>query len=173
MMNLSDVLLLGDHRLRMICEPVSPGEISTLQPTIESMYHIIKEFRARYGAGRAIAAPQVGCMKRFVCMNIDEPKVFFNPHFTFKSEDMIELWDDCMSFPNLLVRLKRHKKCTLKYYDTAWECREWTIEDDMSELMQHELDHLDGILAIDRALDKYAFRWRGVDLYSSSAEPTA
>lgn len=170
MLKLSDVLLLGDDRLRMACDPVNQEEVHSLQSTIEGMYQIIKEFKKRYGAGRAIAAPQVGCMKRFVCMYIDQPQVFFNPHFTFQSEEMFELWDDCMSFPNLMVRLKRHKKCIMTYYDVDWIQHEWIIIDDMAELMQHELDHLDGVLAIDRALDKNAFRWRAFDPYSSSPE---
>jgi len=64
------------------------------------------------------------------------------------------MWDDCMSFPWLMVRLKRHRSISLQYVDEDGRTREWReLEQSTSELLQHEIDHLDGILAIDRALD--------------------
>ncbi len=160
MLNLSDIIKLGDPRLREKCDPVIFQEVETLESIIQEMFNLIIQFRTKWGAGRAIAAPQIGCLKRFICLNIDTPRVFFNPQLLNKSEEKIELWDDCMSFPNLIVKLKRHKKCTLFYKDENWIDQKWEIEDDLSELMQHEVDHLNGVLAIDRALDKYAFKWR-------------
>ena len=160
MLHLSDIILLGDPRLRQICDPVIPEEIPFLMETIEGMYNIIKEFQEKYKAGRAIAAPQVGCMKRFVCMNVDKPKVFFNPLFSHKSSEKFILWDDCMSFPDLLVKVSRHQSVTMQYYDLNWNKQSTILEGDLSELFQHELDHLDGVLAIDRALDKESFKWR-------------
>jgi succinate dehydrogenase / fumarate reductase flavoprotein subunit len=79
---------------------------------------------------------------------------------TFLSEDMFELWDDCMSFPNLLVKVKRHKSLTIKYLDENWQTQEWQMTDDLSELLQHEYDHLDGILCTMRAIDEKSFKWR-------------
>jgi len=93
-------------------------------------------------------------------MNIDKPIVFINPEFTFLSEDMFELWDDCMSFPNLLVKVKRHKSLTIKYLDENWQTQEWQMTDDLSELLQHEYDNLDGILCTMRAIDEKSFKWR-------------
>lgn len=161
MLHLSDIILLGDPRLRQICDPVIPQEIPSLMETIAGMYNIIVEFQEKYKAGRAIAAPQVGCMKRFVCMNVDKPIVFFNPRFSHKSSEKFILWDDCMSFPDLLVKVSRHQAVTMQYYDMNWIKQSIIFEGDLSELFQHELDHLDGILAIDRALDKESFKWRG------------
>ena len=161
MLHLSDVLLLGDPMLRKVCDPVTFEEISSLNEIVQGMHGIILEFRKKYNAGRAIAAPQVGCLKRLVCLNIDDdPKVFYNPFLTGKSDELIQLWDDCMSFPNLLINLKRHKSCTLNYKNESWEDCTWKLEDDLSELFQHELDHLEGILCIDRAIDKNSFKWR-------------
>jgi peptide deformylase len=118
------------------------------------------EFREKYKAGRAIAAPQIGVMKRLIYMNIDKPVVIINPVLSELSDEMFELWDDCMCFPNLLVRLKRHKAITLTFRDELWKEHTWNLENDLSELVQHEYDHLEGILATQRALDEKAFKWR-------------
>lgn len=157
-MNLSDVLLLGDPRLYEVCEPVQRHELPDLQPAIADMAAIVLEFRAKYGAGRAIAAPQIGLMKRLVVMNVERPVVFFNPELFDLSEEMMELWDDCMSFPNLLVKLRRHRRCKMRFMDADWQPQLWSLEDDLSELMQHEIDHLDGILATQRAVDERALK---------------
>jgi len=71
-----------------------------------------------------------------------------------------ELWDDCMSLPNLLVKVKRHKKVTIKYLDENWEPQKWEMENDLSVLIQHEYDHLEGILCTMRAIDSKSFKWR-------------
>ncbi len=159
-MNLNDILLLGDPRLYETCRPVAPEELPQLAAAVEDMAGIVAAFRARYGAGRAIAAPQLGIMKRLVVMNIDRPVAIINPELYDCSEEMMELWDDCMSFPNLLVRLRRHRRCKMRFRDLNWEERVWELEDGLSELMQHEIDHLDGILATQRAMDDRSFRIR-------------
>ncbi len=158
MLHLNDVLLLGDPRLYETCTPVEPDEVASLQSVIEGMANIVLEFRATYQAGRAIAAPQVGVMKRLVVMNIDRPIPLFNPELFDCSAEMIELWDDCMSFPTLHVRLKRHRFCKMRFRDADWNEQVWELPEDLSELMQHEIDHLDGILATMRAVDDKAFR---------------
>jgi peptide deformylase len=68
------------------------------------------------------------------------------------------VWDDCLSFPNLLVKVNRYKKCTLTYYDENWEQHKMILEDSESELLQHEFDHLDGIMATQRAIDSFSFK---------------
>lgn len=160
MAKLDMILPLGDPRLYQKCAPVRPDEVETLKPVIQDLHDIIFEFRARYNAGRAIAAPQIGCMKRLIYMHIDKPVVFFNPVLSNLSEEMFELWDDCMCFPNLLVRLKRHRSMTITYRDERWVEHSWDMKDDLSELLQHEYDHLEGILATQRACDSRSFKWR-------------
>ena len=118
------------------------------------------EFRKQYGVGRAIAAPQIGVMKRIIYMHIDKPYVFVNPVLQNLSKEMIELWDDCMCFPDILVRVKRHRYCTIEYLDENWESQSVSLKDDLSELLQHEYDHLDGILAFSRAIDDKSFSFR-------------
>lgn len=159
-MALSEIRLLGDPILYEKCATVRPEEVPELQTTVEQMARLVMEFRETYGAGRAIAAPQVGVLKRLVVLNIEQPIAMFNPELFELSEDMMELWDDCMSFPSLLVRLKRHRSAKLRFRDLKWEERIWTLEGDLSELLQHEIDHLDGILATMRAIDGASFRWR-------------
>jgi peptide deformylase len=124
------------------------------------MDNVMKEIRLKYNFGRAIAAPQLGIMKRLIYMNIDSPVIFINPELHDLSEDLFELWDDCMSFPHLLVKVKRHRSLTIKYLDENWQLRVWKTEDALSELLQHEYDHLNGILCTMRAIDEKSFRWR-------------
>jgi len=129
-------------------------------PFVERMWESILDIRKTYGFGRAIAAPQIGLHKRIIALNIGHPSVMINPELSNLSKEMIELWDNCMSYPNLLVRVKRHKKLTVTYYDLDWQQHTEELEDDMSELIQHEYDHLDGILAIQRAIDNRSFKWK-------------
>ena len=93
-------------------------------------------------------------------MNIDKPVVFINPVLNDLSDEKFELWDDCMSFPNLLVREARHRSLTINYLDENWQPQQWQMTDSLSELLQHEYDHLDGILCTMRAIDDKSFKWR-------------
>lgn len=142
------------------CDPVKEPELPLVKEWVADLHHVMEEVRSTYHFGRAIAAPQLGIMKRLIYMNIDHPVVFINPVFTHLSEDLFELWDDCMSFPNLLVRLRRHRSVTVRYLDENWQPQEWKMDDALSELIQHEYDHLDGILCTMRAIDQQSFRWR-------------
>ena len=90
-------------------------------------------------------------------MLTDRPYVIINPSLEFVGDEMMELMDDCMSFPKLLVRVRRYRRCILRCRDEHWQVREMQMDDDMSELIQHEYDHLDGILATMRAVDNKSF----------------
>ena len=147
------ILLLGDPRLYQVSEEVRREELEQLRPVFTDMFDCIKGIRRDYGFGRAIAAPQIGVGKRLICMLTDRPYVIVNPSLEFLGEEEMEVMDDCMSFPGLLVRVKRRRRCILRYRDENWEEQEKLMEDDMSELIQHEYDHLDGILATMRAVD--------------------
>ncbi len=160
MKKLIDMVLLGDQRLYEVCEPIEKSELHLVKAWVADLDNVMKEIKAKYNFGRAIAAPQLGIMKRLIYMNIDKPVVFINPKFTYMSDEKFELWDDCMSFPNLLVKVKRHKKVTIKYLDENWESQERNMNNDLSELLQHEYDHLDGILCTMRAIDSKSFKWR-------------
>ena len=152
-----EILLLGDPRLYEISEDVRPEELDGLRDTITDLFDCIKAIRRDYGFGRAIAAPQIGVKKRLICILTDRPYVILNPSLEFIGDEKMELMDDCMSFPKLLVRVSRYRHCILRYTDENWEKQEMRMDDDMAELIQHEYDHLDGILATMRAIDNKSF----------------
>ena len=160
MKTLNDLLLLGDPRLYEVCEPVLPHEQHLVAGWVADLHNVMQQVRSRYGFGRAIAAPQLGIMKRLIYMNIDKPVVFVNPTLTNLSDEQFELWDDCMSFPSLLVRVCRHKSLLVSYLDENFVPQQLHLTDALSELLQHEYDHLDGILCTMRAVDDKAFRYR-------------
>ena len=99
-----EILLLGNEELYQISEPVKPDEIETLKSVVQDLHDTLMDFREKYHAGRAIAAPQIGVKKRLLYMFIDKPVVFINPVLEFPDNEMMEVLDDCMSFPNLLVK---------------------------------------------------------------------
>ena len=152
-----EILLLGNPKLYEVSEEVKRGELEQLRPVFEDMFDCIRGIRRDYGFGRAIAAPQIGVQKRLICMLTDRPYVILNPTLEFIGDEMMELMDDCMSFPKLLVRVRRYRHCILRYRDENWVLREKQMDDDMAELIQHEYDHLDGILATMRAIDNKSF----------------
>ncbi len=160
MKNLNDMVLLGDPRLYEVCEPVTKEELPLVKEWVEDLHNVMQEIRTKYNFGRAIAAPQLGIMKRLIYMNIDKPVIFINPSFKYLSEEKFQLWDDCMSFPNLLVKVERHKEAVIEYLDENWQYCEMKLTNDLSELLQHEYDHLEGILCTMRAIDDKSFKWR-------------
>ncbi len=157
---LSDLLLLGDPRLYENCAPVLASERHLVRGWVADLHCVMEEVRAKYGFGRGIAAPQLGIMKRLFYINIDRPVVVINPEFEELSDETFELWDDCMSFPNLLVKVRRHRFLKMKYLDENWQPQIWQAAGDIAELLQHEYDHLDGVLCTMRAVDEKAFKWR-------------
>ena len=157
--HLTDLLLLGDPRLYEKCEPVAEADLPLLPQIAADLRGVMDEVRAKYHFGRGIAAPQLGYMKRVIYLDSDRPRLLLNPVITECSEEVFELWDDCMCFPHLLVRVLRHKRITVEYTDEKWDQQSWSVEDDLSELLQHEYDHLEGVLCTMRAVDERAFRW--------------
>ena len=82
-----------------------------------------------------------------------KPIVLLNPELSEQSAAMFELWDDCMCFPNLLVRVQRHETVTVSYRDAQWQPQRWPVQGAVAELLQHECDHLDGMLYPQRMTD--------------------
>ena len=152
-----EILLLGDPRLYEVCTPVAPEEFPALQSAVTDLQDTLLDFRARTGFGRAIAAPQIGVMKRLIYLNAGTPTAIFNPVMEFPDDELMEVMDDCMSFPGLLVKVLRHRRCVLRYQDAEGNPQVMELEGDFSELLQHEYDHLDGILAVMRAIDNKSY----------------
>lgn len=147
------ILLLGDPMLRQISRPVS--DLSSAAPILTDLRDTLAEFRRTHGFGRGISAVQIGEPIRIIYLEVDgQAYEIVNPVFVGKSAETFELWDDCFSFPDLLVRLRRSVEVRLRYWSPDGEQHELDARDSLSELVQHEMDHLEGILAIDHAIDR-------------------
>ena len=163
------VLLVGDPRLRRVAVPASPGERG-LAGDVARLHATLAAFRAEYGFGRAVAATQIGVARRFIALNLgDGPFTMFNPEIVWRSGETFTLWDDCMSFPFLLVRVARHASISVEFEDGTGGRKRWDrLDRATSELLQHEIDHLDGVLALDRAVDRESIVSR--EVYESMPE---
>lgn len=156
-MPVKEVLLLGNPGLYKISTEIKKEELKTVKSVVKDLHDTLMDFKQEYGAGRAIAAPQIGVAKRLIYQYITEPVVYINPDLSLVGNDTIDLWDDCMSFPDILVKVRRHRACRIQYYDLTWEFHNKIYKDDLSELLQHEYDHLNGILAVSRAINGKSF----------------
>ena len=160
----AEILLLGDPRLRRVCRPVADFADPGLRRECARLTATLLDFQRRHGFGRAIAAPQIGVERRIVAIDpAHGPPLLINPEITWRSPEAMSLWDDCMSFPGLLVRLRRSRSVSLRYRDAEGKAHDWNeLEPGTAELVQHELDHLEGVLAVDHALDREAIVLRTV-----------
>ena len=160
-MTIRAIRLLGDPRLYEPSAHVLEADRIHITGWVADLHDTLMDYRARHGAGRAIAAPQVGIMRRLIYVQIERSTVLVNPVIEAPSDEMMPVWDDCMCFPGLLVRVLRHRGCRLRYLDQFLKPQSWSLEGELSELLQHECDHLDGILAVSRAIDARSFALKG------------
>jgi peptide deformylase len=160
----ANVLLIGDLRLREISAPVHDLNEPEFLHAREILAATLEDFRKVHAFGRAISAPQIGISKRFIALNLDgRPHTMVNPVILWRDVRTFTLWDDCMSFPFLLVRVSRSDSISVKFSDQQGKVHIWErLDRATSELLQHEIDHLDGILAVDRAVDRQSLVSREV-----------
>lgn len=157
MLNMSgNVLILGNPALREKSLPVTDFSCSAEKSDFRRLIAELEEFRRQNGFGRGIAGIQIGIRKRIIALNFgDGPFIIVNPEIIERSAETFSMWDDCMSFPDLMVRVARNSSISIRYRDESGLQREWQrLDQQKSELLQHEIDHLDGILAVDRAIEK-------------------
>jgi peptide deformylase len=158
-MAVKEILLLGNENLYKTSEEIGRDEIFKAKQIVEDLHDTMMNFRSKYGFGRAIAAPQIDELYRIIYMNFDSTSIaFINPVLKFKENEQFEMWDDCMSYPGLEVKLMRYKRCIVHFKDLDWNDCNIEFEGDLAELIQHEYDHLDGVLALQRAADNKSFR---------------
>ena len=143
------ILILPDARLRAIAEPVE-----AIDEGIKALAHDMLE--TMYAApGIGLAAPQVGDLRRIVVMDLakdDEPKnpiVMVNPEILKFSEDTVTTEEGCLSIPELYYDVERPAEVTVRYTDLDGTVREVEAKERFAICVQHELDHLDGVLYID------------------------
>jgi peptide deformylase len=151
------VLQLGDPGLREIARRVENPNSPEIRALVEDLADTLAHWKKTTGYGRAIAAPQIGSSLRVVFLQLPgaEPWPFVNPEITEGSAQKIVVWDACLSFLSIFMQVERHREIAVRYQDLRGEWHEVQASDErnLSELLQHEIDHLDGILAVDRITD--------------------
>jgi len=153
------IIQLGDPLLRAVSAPV--GDPAEARPLFADLRDTLHEFRRTHGFGRGISAVQIGEARRLIYIEFEGASYAIrNPEYEYQSDAKFRLWDDCFSFPDLLVYLERSERVTVRYEDEAGNGRRLEAAGALSELLQHEIDHLDGTLAIDRAIDRNSFSTR-------------
>lgn len=171
------IRLLGDPVLRTRCQRVLDPKSSAVRVVADDLRETLQDWRERYGYGRGIAAPQIGAPIRLVYLDPDRPMVLVNPEIVDIGDEDFSVWDDCFSFPDLMVRVQRAYRIEVAYQDLRGETHTLRAEGALAELLQHELDHLDGVLAVDRAagLDPFCLRqewhrhWEAAGRYGKPA----
>ena len=144
-----EILVLPDARLRQVASeiPVVDAEIKQLAADmLETMYD---------APGIGLAAPQIGEMKRIVVMDLskegepNDPIVMINPEILKYSEETVTTEEGCLSIPEIYYDVERPAEVTVKYTDLDGKTQEREAKDRLAICIQHELDHLDGVLYID------------------------
>lgn len=148
---------LGDPVLRKPCARVKDPASTETKELVLDLADTLAHWRSGTGYGRGIAAPQVGVLQRVIFLQLPgaEPWPLINPEIIKHSTEEVTVWDACLSFLSIFMQVKRHRTITVRYQNLQGEILTVNADDerDLSELLQHEIDHLDGILAIDRVFD--------------------
>lgn len=166
-MSRMEIVKYGDPVLRKVTSRVIKFDKS-LKKLIEDM------FETMYASdGIGLAAPQIGVSKRVLVLDVDypskryeneknkkqdeniyNPMVFVNP-VIIQHEGEMESFEGCLSFPGVFFKVKRYKKVVIRYQDILGKERKMDSMDDLlCRCLQHEIDHLDGKLMVDRPLDE-------------------
>jgi peptide deformylase len=144
-----EILVLPDARLRAIAEPIEKvdAEVKKLaKDMLDTMYD---------APGIGLAGPQIGAMKRIVVMDLakegekPDPIVMINPEILKYSDETITSEEGCLSIPEIYYDVERPAEVTVKYTDLDGKEVEREAKDRLAICIQHELDHLDGVLYID------------------------
>jgi peptide deformylase len=148
-----EILQLGNPALRALSAPVAEPDGSGVRALATDLRDTLLEHRRLTGYGRGIAAPQLGSLERVVQIELSGPRTLVNPVITARSEDTMELWDFCFSYFSIFFPVRRHVLVEVKYQDPQGREQRLEAAGDLAELLQHEIDHLDGVLAIDLVTD--------------------
>ncbi len=156
-MSLRPILQLGDPLLRQKAARVKGPTAPEVRDLVRDLADTLAHWSATTGYGRGIAAPQLGVSQRVIFLQLPgaEPWPLINPDIIERSEERLIVWDACLSFLSIFMQVERHREITIRYQNLEGETQDFEAGDDrnLSELLQHEIDHLDGVLAIDRVVD--------------------
>jgi peptide deformylase len=148
-----DILLLGNPVLRQKCAPVKSVHSEEIRSIINDLRDTLAQFRSQRGFGRGIAAPQIGSKQQIIFIDYEFTGPLINPKIVKRSRRKFHLWDDCFSFPDILAHVQRNYTIDVTFLDEQGKKKRLRADGALSELLQHEIDHLNGVLAIDRAID--------------------
>jgi len=180
-MAVQTVRQLGDPVLREMCREVQDPTAPEIHALVEDLSDTLGFWRKTTGYGRGIAAPQIGVLKRVIFLRLpgEGPWPLVNPKIIERSAEHIVVWDACLSFLSIFMQVERNRDITVQYKDLQGKTHEIRagILRDLSELLQHEIDHLDGILCIDRVTDlrtvctkeEFEKRYRAASPYATTA----
>ena len=148
-MTVREIINLPDKRLRLVSEPVKRIDAS-LRKLVEDMFETL------YAApGIGLAGIQVGVAKRVIIMDLSKkddtrkPEVFINPEITWASEEKSSYEEGCLSIPEYYEEVERPAVVKVKYLNLDGKAREVEASGLLATCLQHEIDHLNGILFID------------------------
>jgi len=151
------ILQLGNPTLRQKAIAVADPRSSEIHNLVRDLADTLAHWRSTTGYGRGIAAPQLGELQRVIFLQLPDAESWplINPQIIERSAETIIVWDACLSFLSIFMQVERHRQVTIRYQNLEGDTLEFEAGDDrnLSELLQHEIDHLDGILAIDRVID--------------------
>lgn len=154
-MTIKRILPLGEPELRVQCKSVDDPFAPEVKRIIQDLRDTVEETFRVTGYGRGLAAPQLGYLSRMVYLSprvTGRELVLINPVITACSKETAKVWDSCLCFLSIFMLVERHTHITVDYLDE--EGRGHTLhagpENDLAELLQHEIDHLNGVLCIDR-----------------------
>lgn len=152
-MAIRDVVLIGDPRLRQTANAVDPDAATWRQDAVD-LADTLADLKARLGFGRGLAGPQIGSPWRLIAFECRLGRfVAVNPRITWRSDETSSVQDDCFSIPGRKVPVTRSRSVSFECLDLDGHARVFErLEPDLAELVQHEVDHLDGVLMVDRAI---------------------
>ena len=150
-MAVKKVLLFGDPELRRKSKRVQDLPAKEVEAVMRDLKDTLKSLKQKHKRGGGLSAVQIGKRVQIIYIEVKRHSFFMiNPKIIKKSRRKIEVWDFCFSGAAAITApIKRHKSITVEFTDEKCQKRTETYVDYWSELMQHEIDHLDGILFID------------------------
>lgn len=156
---------LGDPVLRAVSSAVPTTELETKETLqlIADLRDTLRHFQHEHNTGRGIAAPQIGITKRVIYIETkDYNYTLINPRYLYKSTEMFEVWDSCFSYWGFEFKVRRHQEVHIEYLSPVGESMILEASGGLAELLQHEIEHLDGHAAIDQLIPPGDIRsWSG------------
>lgn len=153
-MPVRSTLELGNPHLRQPAQPVPDPRSPETRALIADLWDTLHEFRERHGWGRALSAPVIGVPQRVSVINFDERQiVLINPRFETWSRAQTSAFESCMAFSSIWGAVVRPERIVVAALDDQGREQRYEVDGDLARIVQHEIDHLDGLVWLDRDPD--------------------